>query len=105
MAKPLTVEFQGQTVEFALEKVDRTKLYGYVETEVHDEAGNRCELRTLAGDGHSVIGKGGAVIKEAGTAARQELEALLGTRVHLETLVKVDKDWQRRPDRLDRLGL
>ena len=52
-----------------------------------------------------VIGKGGAVIKEAGTAARLELEALLGTRVHLETHVKVDKDWQRRPDALDRLGL
>jgi GTP-binding protein Era len=52
-----------------------------------------------------VIGKGGAVIKEAGTAARLELEALLGVRVHLETHVKVDKDWQRRPDALDRLGL
>jgi GTP-binding protein Era len=51
-----------------------------------------------------VIGRGGAVIKEAGTAARKELEALLGTRVHLETHVKVDKDWQRRPDSLDRLG-
>jgi GTPase len=52
-----------------------------------------------------VIGKGGVVIKEAGTAARLELEALLGIRVHLETHVKVDKDWQRRPDALDRLGL
>jgi GTP-binding protein Era len=52
-----------------------------------------------------VIGKGGAVIRDAGTAARMELEALLGTRVHLETHVKVDKDWQRRPDALDRLGL
>jgi GTP-binding protein Era len=52
-----------------------------------------------------VIGKGGSVIKEAGTAARLELEALLGTRVHLETHVKVEKDWQRRPDALDRLGL
>ena len=52
-----------------------------------------------------VIGKGGAVIRDAGTAARQELEALLGTRVHLETHVKVDKDWQRRPEALDRLGL
>jgi GTPase len=52
-----------------------------------------------------VIGKGGAVIKEAGTAARQELEALLGIRVHLETHVKVEKDWQRRPEALDRLGL
>jgi GTPase len=52
-----------------------------------------------------VIGKGGKVLKEAGTAARMELEALLGTRVHLETQVKVEKDWQRRPDALDRLGL
>ena len=52
-----------------------------------------------------VIGKGGAVLKEAGTAARKELEALLGTRVHLEIHVKVEKDWQRRPDVLDRLGL
>jgi GTP-binding protein Era len=51
-----------------------------------------------------VIGKGGAVIKEAGTAARLELEALLGTKVHLETHVKVEKDWQRRPDALDRMG-
>ena len=51
-----------------------------------------------------VIGKGGAVIKEAGTAARLELEALLGTKVHLETHVKVEKDWQRRPDALDRFG-
>ena len=52
-----------------------------------------------------VIGKGGAVLKAAGTAARLELEALLGTRVHLETHVKVDPDWQRRPSSLDRLGL
>jgi GTPase len=52
-----------------------------------------------------VIGKGGAVLKAAGTAARRELEALLGTRVHLETRVKVDPDWQRRPTSLDRLGL
>jgi GTPase len=52
-----------------------------------------------------VIGKGGAVIRDAGTAARMELEAILGIKVHLETHVKVDKDWQRRPDALDRLGL
>ena len=51
-----------------------------------------------------VIGKGGAVLKEAGTLARRELEALLGARVHLETQVKVEKDWQRRSHTLDRLG-
>jgi GTP-binding protein Era len=52
-----------------------------------------------------VIGKGGAVLKAAGTAARRELEALLGMRVHLETRVKVEPDWQRRAGALDRLGL
>ena len=52
-----------------------------------------------------VIGRQGAVLKEAGTNARHELERLLGTRVHLETHVKVDPDWQRRAAALDRLGL
>lgn len=59
MAKPLVVELQGTSHNLDLEKIDRTKLYGYVETEVLDEAGKRCELATLAGDGHSLIGKGG----------------------------------------------
>jgi GTP-binding protein Era len=52
-----------------------------------------------------VIGKGGARLKDAGTAARRELEALLGARVHLDLRVKVDPDWQRRAASLDRLGL
>jgi len=47
-----------------------------------------------------VIGKGGAVLKAVGTAARQQLTP--GT--YLELFVKVDKDWQRRPQALDRLG-
>jgi len=52
-----------------------------------------------------VIGRQGAALKAAGTAARRELEALFGTKVHLETRVKVDPDWQRRAGSLDRLGL
>jgi GTP-binding protein Era len=51
-----------------------------------------------------VIGRGGAVLKEAGTRARRELETLLGTRVYLETRVAVERDWQRRAHALDRLG-
>ena len=51
-----------------------------------------------------VIGKRGAVLKEAGTRAREELEALLGTRVYLEPRVAVERDWQRRAHALDRLG-
>lgn len=62
MAKPLSLEFQGELIELQLEKVDRTKLYGYVETEVLDEAGKRCELGTLTGDGHSIVGKGGTAL-------------------------------------------
>src|SRR5262245_14767695 len=52
-----------------------------------------------------VIGRGGAVLKQVGTDARRELEALLGVRIHLETQVKVEPDWQRRAHALDRLGL
>ncbi len=51
-----------------------------------------------------VIGRGGGVLKDAGTAARQELEALLGVRVYLEIHVQVERDWQRRAHALDRLG-
>jgi GTP-binding protein Era len=52
-----------------------------------------------------VIGKGGAVIKEAATEARLEIERLLGTRVFLEARVKVEKDWQQRPGLIERLGM
>ena len=51
-----------------------------------------------------VIGKGGSLLGVAGTEARQELEALLGTKIHLQLQVSVERDWQRRPAMLDRLG-
>src|SRR5262245_38463248 len=62
MAKPLVLQYGGQATNFSLDKIDRTKLYGYVETEVTDEAGKACELATLIGDGHSIVGKGGSAI-------------------------------------------
>ena len=51
-----------------------------------------------------VIGKGGELLAAAGGEARREIEALLGTRVYLDLRVKVEKDWQRNPQLLDRLG-
>jgi GTPase len=51
-----------------------------------------------------VIGKGGSMLKRIGTMARQELEALLGRRVFLELRVKVQREWQRDPAALTRLG-
>ena len=58
MAKPLTVVYRGETLHLDLEKVERSKLYGYVDTEVVDETGKPCELATLISDGHSIVGKG-----------------------------------------------
>ena len=51
-----------------------------------------------------VIGKGGARLREVGTAARSQIEKLLGTKVYLDLHVKVAKNWQRDPKQLDRLG-
>jgi GTP-binding protein Era len=51
-----------------------------------------------------VIGKGGGMLKRIGTLAREELEAVLGTRVFLELRVKVQREWQRDPAALTRLG-
>ena len=52
-----------------------------------------------------VIGKGGSMLKEIGTRARQELEVLLEGKVHLDLRVKVLKEWQRDESLLDRLRL
>ncbi|GAB3555145.1 GTPase Era [Arthrobacter tumbae] len=51
-----------------------------------------------------VIGKGGARLREVGTAARKSIEALLGTKVYLDLHVKIAKDWQRDPKQLVKLG-
>jgi len=51
-----------------------------------------------------VIGKGGLLLRDAGAEARTELERLFGAKVYLDLRVKVEKDWQRKPQLLDRLG-
>jgi GTPase len=51
-----------------------------------------------------VIGKGGARLREVGTAARTQIEKLLGTKVYLDLRVKIAKNWQRDPKQLGKLG-
>ena len=51
-----------------------------------------------------VIGSKGARLKDVGSRARQQIEALLGTRVYLDLRIKIAKDWQRDPRQLRRLG-
>jgi GTP-binding protein Era len=52
-----------------------------------------------------LVGKNGAMIKQIGTRARPEIEALLGRPVFLDLTVKVRPRWRRDESQLERLGL
>jgi GTPase len=52
-----------------------------------------------------VVGKGGAIVKEVGTRARPEIEALVGHTVFLELHVKVRPKWRQNEGILQRLGI
>jgi GTP-binding protein Era len=75
-------------VEEIEEKVVRATLY--VETESQKQI---------------LVGKGGAMVREIGSRARPEIEALLGHPVFLELQVKVRPKWRRDERMLERLGL
>jgi len=51
-----------------------------------------------------IIGKNGAKLKEVGMLAREELELILGSKVYLETFVKVEKDWRNKQYQLNEFG-
>ena len=75
-------------VEELAEKVVRVAIY--VETESQKQI---------------LVGKGGAMVREIGTRARPEVEALLGHPVFLELHVKVRPKWRRDERMLERLGI
>jgi GTPase len=52
-----------------------------------------------------LVGKGGSMVREIGTRARPEVEALLGHPVFLDLAVKVRPKWRRDERMLERLGL
>lgn len=52
-----------------------------------------------------LIGKGGRMVREVGTAARRELERELGSKVFLDLKVRVRPRWRRDESLLDRLGI
>ncbi len=51
-----------------------------------------------------IIGKGGRMLRRIGTAARQEIERMVGGRVYLDLWVKVKKNWRRDPREVRRMG-
>jgi GTPase len=75
-------------VEELEEKVVRASLY--VETESQKQI---------------LVGKGGSMVREIGTRARPEIEAVIGYPVYLDLQVKVRPKWRRDERMLERLGL
>ncbi len=51
-----------------------------------------------------ILGEGGRMIKAIGKAAREQIEAMLGTKVYLDLWVKVRPKWRQKEDELRRLG-
>jgi GTP-binding protein Era len=52
-----------------------------------------------------LVGKGGSMVRQIGTEARPEIEALLGRSIFLDLQVKVRPRWRRDEAMLERLGL
>jgi GTP-binding protein Era len=67
-----------------------------IEATIHVERGSQKGI---------VIGARGARIKAIGTAARLQLEELLGRRIHLELFVRVQEEWTTRAAMLKEFGL
>ena len=78
-------------------------------TVVVDEIGDRAVRALVLVETESqkaiLVGKRGAMVREIGTRARPEVEAILGHSVFLELVVKVRPKWRRDPTQLERLGL
>ncbi len=75
--------------------------------EEDEKKGHKVQLTVhVAKESHKkiVVGKGGAMLKAVGTAARRELERLLGHKVHLSIWVRVTPDWVDDPKALGQLG-
>ncbi len=67
----------------------------YIEATIHVERDSQKGI---------LIGKKGSKLKEIGSQARKEIEALLGCRVFLKLRVKVDKNWSQNKYSLHKLG-
>ncbi len=52
-----------------------------------------------------LIGKRGAMLKEIGQRAREELEKIFGCRIFLELFIRVDANWTQNPNLLTEMGL
>lgn len=115
-------EYTDQTERALAEEIIREKIFINLEQEIpfstavvveqftEEPAKKLIKISALIiveRDSHKgiVIGAGGRMLKQIGTAARLELEEIFGWRVFLELRVKVERDWTRNPRKLQELGL
>jgi len=111
---------RGETTDLALEErvaeVIREKALRLTRDEVPhavlvevEEIGERVLRARLYVETESqkgiLVGKRGAMVREIGTRARPEVEALVGHPVFVELVVRVRPRWRRDPRTLERLGL
>lgn len=80
-----------------------------VETEEFLEEDNIIRIRTVImverdSQKGIIIGHKGAALKKVGTQAREDLEKFFGKKIHIETYVKVNKDWRSSEYQLRRFG-
>lgn len=64
MARTLTFQLNGADIACSPEKVDRSKLYGFIDVEALDGKGHKCTLVTLADDGRTLVGSGGSAFAQ-----------------------------------------
>jgi GTP-binding protein Era len=96
-------QWVAELVREQLLAVTRDELPYSIATRVSEWEGNRITVEIVVereSQKGMVIGKGGRILKEVGSRTRAQLPE--GT--FLDLRVKVDKDWQRRADRVERLG-
>jgi GTP-binding protein Era len=115
-------EFTDQTERFVAAEIVREKIFLLTREEIPygvgvtlDEFTDKEEKNliviqaTIVTDREShkpiLIGKRGAMLREIGRRAREDLEELLGCRVFLELFVKVDRGWTQDPNALTEMGL
>src|SRR5262249_7245793 len=76
----LVLVHHDQPLAFALEKIDRDRLYGYIDVQTLDAAGQPCGRAALAADGHTLAGKGDTALAYLSPAGlwrrRDELRAV-----------------------------
>ena len=103
-------------LEFQLGELIREKAIGLTREELPhamtvevEEVGDKVVRANVVVETESqkqiVVGRGGSVVKQIGTLARPEVEALLGHPVFLELQVKVRPRWRRDEGLLERLGI